>query len=204
MNRSDVEDALQKVGELLAFEGESYAIVVLGGAALNLLGLVERTTKDVDVLAFAENVGKGKPKLVEVPEQLPGPLLRSVRTVARDLGLDIGWLNAGPAPQLSSGLPPALEEHIQWRTLGGLNLGLVERYGLVFFKLHAAADQGPRSRHYQDLLALHPTSDELTAAANWAKTQDASDTFQQQLESAVRQVRTDLRLDEPSGARPSR
>jgi hypothetical protein len=45
--------ALARVGELLAADGEAFALVVLGGAALNLLGIVERATRDVDVLASA-------------------------------------------------------------------------------------------------------------------------------------------------------
>jgi hypothetical protein len=43
-NASSIEDALQKLGELLALEKETYAIVILGGSALNLLGIVERVT----------------------------------------------------------------------------------------------------------------------------------------------------------------
>ena len=50
---ADVEQALGLVGELLAAEGHEYAVTILGGAALNLLGIVERTTTDVDILAFA-------------------------------------------------------------------------------------------------------------------------------------------------------
>jgi hypothetical protein len=48
-----VDYALQLVGELLSAEGESFAISILGGAALNLLGVVSRPTTDVDILAFA-------------------------------------------------------------------------------------------------------------------------------------------------------
>ena len=47
----DIEKALDALGELLTAEGTEFGIVVLGGAALNLLGIVERTTRDVDVLA---------------------------------------------------------------------------------------------------------------------------------------------------------
>ncbi len=50
----DIEEALNRVGELLAAAGHEYAIVVLGGAALGLLGIVNRETRDVDILTFAE------------------------------------------------------------------------------------------------------------------------------------------------------
>jgi Nucleotidyltransferase of unknown function (DUF6036) len=65
---ADIDEALQKVGELLASGNESYAIVVVGGAALNLLGLIERVTTDVDILAFADPTGTEPAELVEAPE----------------------------------------------------------------------------------------------------------------------------------------
>lgn len=36
---SDIEAALTRVGELLDADGAAFAIVILGGAALNLLGV---------------------------------------------------------------------------------------------------------------------------------------------------------------------
>ena len=51
--------------------------------------------------------------------------------------------------------------------------------------MFAAVDQGPRSRHYADLLALRPTSGELAAAAEWVRTQDASPGFAANLEEPI-------------------
>ena len=39
----------------LAAEGVEVGIVVVGGTALNLLGIVQRTTNDVDVLAILQD-----------------------------------------------------------------------------------------------------------------------------------------------------
>jgi hypothetical protein len=50
----DIVLALTRVGELLAAAGQPTAIVVLGGAALNLHGYVRRATADVDVVALAQ------------------------------------------------------------------------------------------------------------------------------------------------------
>jgi hypothetical protein len=194
---SDIENALQKLGELLALRAETYAIVVLGGAALNLLGIVDRVTTDVDILAFAEQAGGQPGKLVEPPDPLPEPLVRAARTVARDLGLDDDWLNTGPALQWRSGLPRGLEGRVHWRQYGpALQVGLVDRYDLIFFKLYAAADStGPQSVHYQDLLALQPRAEDLAAARDWVATQDASPEFQRVLEVVVNHVKADLTLD---------
>ena len=65
-----------------------------------------------------------------------------------------------------------------WRTYGGLEVGLASRYDLIFFKLYAAADQpGPDSVHFQDLLALGPSDEELEAAARWVRDQDPGSDF---------------------------
>jgi hypothetical protein len=196
-NRREIHDALRLVGELLAAEGASFAIVILGGAALNLLGVISRSTTDVDIVAFASERSAGGAEsarqLHPPPQPMPEPLLRAARTVARDIGLDPDWLNAGPALQWRVGLPPGLETRVHWHTFGGLTVGLVDRYDLVFFKLFAAADApGPTSVHYQDLIALRPTVDELQAAEAWVATQDASDIFAELLQVVVRQLHEDL------------
>jgi hypothetical protein len=204
-NGSEIENALQKLGELLALERQKYAIVVLGGAALNLLGIVQRVTTDVDILAFAHSDGGKTMGLLEPPEPLPEPLVRAARTVARDLGLESEWLNTGPALQWRSGLPPGIEQRIRWRRFAALQVGLVDRFDLIFFKLYAAADsEGPGSVHYQDLLALRPKARELGSAAAWVKTQDTSVEFQRVLELVVNHVQTDLSLDGTTGTESSR
>jgi hypothetical protein len=195
---ADLDEALTLVGELLAAEGHEYAVTILGGAALNLLGIVERTTDDVDILAFATPRPGGAPEqgtLHEPPEPMPEPLERAARTVARDLELDPAWLNTGPALQWRAGLPPGLARRVEWRRYAALWVGVVDRYDLIFFKLFAAADSsGTGSVHYQDLLALRPSAEELEAAAAWVRTQDASPEFANVLDRVVTHVRTDLEL----------
>jgi hypothetical protein len=44
--------ALTRLGEYIASHAEAHTIVVIGGTAINLLGFVDRVTRDVDVLAF--------------------------------------------------------------------------------------------------------------------------------------------------------
>ncbi len=197
--RADVCEALRLVGELLAADGHEYAITILGGAALSLLGIIERATDDVDILAFATpraNAAPDQGTLREPPEPIPEPLGRAAATVARDLGLDPHWLNTGPALQWRAGLPPGLEQRIEWRHYGALWVGIVARYDLIFFKLFAAADSiGPKSVHYQDLLALQPSAAELEEAAVWVRSQDASPAFAEVLNRVISHVRTDVGLE---------
>ena len=173
--RADIEQALQAVGELVAAEGESYAIAILGGAALSLLGIVDRATRDVDIVAFAADSGSTKaPDLVMPPKPMPEPLARAIRTVARDFGLDEKWLNTGPDLQMRMGLPDGMAARMEWRQFAGLRVGLTSPRDLVAFKLFAAADDRPGGRHAKDLLALNPSDAELNAAADWVKGQDAN------------------------------
>jgi hypothetical protein len=189
-NATDIATALTRVGELLAAEGEAYAIVVVGGAALNLLGIVSRATSDVDILAF-----RSGDQLVEPPSPLPAPLVRAIRAVARRLDLPEDWLNSGPALQWKQGLPPDLEDHVIWQPPygGALSVGVVGRADLIALKLYAAADStGTGSRHYKDLIALAPTQPELLAAAAWAREQDPSPAFATALTTALECVTRDI------------
>lgn len=167
--------ALRLVGQLLQARGERLHIVVIGGAAVNLLGFVSRATTDVDILAFARPDASGALRLMPPDEPLPKALIDASRAVAIDLNLDPNWLNAGPASQWRTGLPPGLETRVHWTEFGGLVVGLVDRYDLIFFKLYAAVDDtGPQSVHFQDLMALGPTTEELADASGWVRRQDPS------------------------------
>lgn len=202
---SHIDEALGRVGELLAFEGHADAIVVLGGAALNLLGIAERPTSDVDILAFARPEPGRLQELREPPEPMPEPLLRAIREVGRDMGLEEDWVNTGPGLHWRAGLPPGLARRVHWKQYAALWVGLVDRYDLIFFKLFATADSvGPRSIHYQDLLALSPTAGELDAAAAWVRDQDASPEFVRVLDKVLAHVRRDLRLHDTPDAGPAR
>jgi hypothetical protein len=191
---SDLNDLLpellQAVGDYLAAEGLDASIVVVGGASLNLLGIVERSTHDVDVIARASGVGGAGPVRLHPGKPLPEELSRVVRKVARDYALPDDWLNSEVASQWSQGLPPTLPGDIEWRRFGTLDVGLAGRRTLIALKLFAAADRGPRSVHLQDLLALAPTPGELDEAAEWVLTQDASPLFPRIVAEVVEHVRS--------------
>jgi hypothetical protein len=178
---SDVEVALARVGELLRFRRQSFAIAIVGGAALNLIGAVSRTTTDVDVLAVAnplELARNARSTLTEAPNPLPVDLIRAAADVARDLNLDEGWLNSGPTLQMRAGLPPGMESRFFWRQFGSLWVGIPAREDLIALKLFAAVDRsGPGGVDTKDLIALAPTAAELEWATEWVATQDASPAF---------------------------
>lgn len=97
-------------------------------------------------------------------------------------------MNSGPASLLDLGLPEgALQRSIR-REWAGLALRLAAREDQICFKLYAAVDQGPSSKHFQDLVSLSPTTAELLVAARWVRTHDPSEGFRDQLLRALRDL----------------
>lgn len=172
IGRAQLEAALAALGELLAARQHHYELVVVGGGNLILRDLISRpTTKDLDVL------GGWTPDGIVPMRPVPGPLRDAIVDVGRSLGLASDWLNPGPDALLDLGLPPGFNERLERRDFGGLVVWLASWYDMVCFKLYAAVDQGPRSRHFQDLRALGPGHDDLLEAARWAMTHDPSPDF---------------------------
>src|SRR5580700_2860861 len=83
-----LDRALRLLGELLAARNHPYQhFVVCGGSSLIALGLVNRTTKDVDILARIDANG------LVTPRPLPDWLIGAAREVARQLDLPGDWMN---------------------------------------------------------------------------------------------------------------
>jgi hypothetical protein len=188
----NISAALRALGEVLDSQGETVAVVVVGGAALVLQGFVVMVTQDVDVIAISRETRELKNWDIEPPEPLPESLARGILRVARDFNLPDDWMNTTIGMQWKTGLPPGFGGRIHWEQYGGLWLGLADRYDLIFLKLFAAADsEGPSSVHYQDLMALHPTHEELDAAARWVRSQDPSPPFAQILDQVLEYAKGD-------------
>jgi hypothetical protein len=145
--------------DLFLFErGLSLEAVIIGGAALNLLGVVSRRTKDCDVL----------------DPELPGPVVQAARDYARDVREKGGvlrddWLNNGPRSLLKA-LPSGWEARLQLAFEGkALVLMSLGRDDLLRSKLFALCDRGI---DLDDCIALRPTPGELKAFAAWVEAQD--------------------------------
>ena len=173
LDRSSLSDALTAVGDLLVDRGHAIEVVAIGGGSLLLLGLIKRSTKDLDLVGLVAGDQLVKP----VP--LPPALSEAVADVAQLMKLSPDWLNAGPASMLDLGLPGGFLERTVRRQYGGLTVRLASRYDQVCFKLYAAADDSPRGKHFADLKELAPTADDLLSAAGWVITHDASEGFRQ-------------------------
>jgi hypothetical protein len=69
-------------------------------------------------------------------------------------------------------------------------VGLAGRQALITLKLFASLDQGPKSVHLQDLLALSPEDGEVERARRWVVEQDASPTTPTMLAEVIDHVRS--------------
>ena len=110
INRSEIERVFDALGELLIAEGTEFGIIILGGAALNLLGIVERTTRHVDVLAITSSTLDNGLPILTTPEPLPEPLKRATERVARDFRLPEDWVDTTMGLQLQTGCRPGLKD----------------------------------------------------------------------------------------------
>lgn len=192
MDTQTIERALLAVGELLAEQGEPTSVVIIGGAALHLLGIVQRTTRDVDVVAFTERPDSHD-ALRRPPDPFPPALDSAVRQVAKDFDLPTGWLNRGPAGQWDVGLPAGFLERITWRQFASLDVGIAGRLDLIFLKIEAAADQpDSRNRHFEDLLALRPAPREVERAVAWAKEKNVGPEYHAFIDKLASHVRSRL------------
>jgi hypothetical protein len=179
-NAEASEALLSALGEQLRAAGAVFDLVVVGGSALLALGLVDRATKDIDVLALRSEAG------FVSAQPLPEPLIVARDRVARDFLLPREWLNSGPVGLLDFGLPDGFEDRLVLRTFGpNLTVRFAARVDQIHFKLYAAVDESGPGKHRSDLIALSPTADELIAAARWSRQHDPSEGYREMLANAL-------------------
>lgn len=184
-DQKDVETILSALGEQLEeIASKPIELLVCGGSALNFLGLVQRATKDVDVLAYVNRNTAGEVSFISA-DPLNEKLITASKKVARDFNLSENWLNAGPASATDLGLPDGILKRVKTRQYGQkLTIHFMGRYDQIHFKLYAAVDQGA-GKHFDDLLALNPTPYELEQAARWSMTHDISEGYRQVLKGLL-------------------
>ena len=177
-----LDEIFAALAELLLGAKAEAHLVVIGGSGLVAIGAVARPTRDVDVVAL-EHDGELIPA-----HPLPPPVAHAAAIVARDFGLELNWLNAGPTSLLDFGLPQGFTERLITRHYGSsLGVSFAARIDQVFFKLYAAADRR-EPRDFADLDSLEPTADELRDAARWARTHNAPGPFDDALARTLREL----------------
>jgi hypothetical protein len=151
--------------------GSSISLVVCGGTALFALGLILRTTKDIDVLG---TVSKEHGQiLIKRINKFPKYFTDASKAVQSDFSLPEGWINKGPTSQVDSGLPQGFEKRLVKKQYGNyLSIYYISRLDQIHFKLYASVDRN--DYHVDDLFQLKPAQQEIEDAARWVLTQDVS------------------------------
>jgi hypothetical protein len=157
---------MEPLNTLLLFDsflnarGLQFHAVIIGGTALNLLGVVTRVTRDCDVLspAIALEISAAARQFAQESRISGSPL-------------DDDWLNNGPS-SLVSLLPNGWELRLQLVFTGNaMVLHCLGRLDLLRSKLFALCDRGI---DLSDCLALAPTDDELRIILPWLERQDGN------------------------------
>jgi hypothetical protein len=151
---------LEAFDRYLVARGLALDAVVVGGTALNLLGVTTRVTRDCDVLF---------PELPDAIVQAARHFAIEWRTAGGQLRDD--WLNNGPA-SLTRQLPAGWQDQVTLAFQGAaLALRTPGRADLLRTKLFALCDRGI---DLPDCIALAPTADELRDLLPWVQYQDSN------------------------------
>lgn len=153
----DVKATILLFDQHLSEEGLHFDAIVIGGAALNVMEVIQRETIDVDCLS---------PKI-------PDAIIASAdrfRIQNPDLLLSKEWLNNGPETLIRE-LDADWHSRVVEIYVGkAITLKTLGRIDLLKTKLFAYCD---RETDLQDCIALRPTIEELADCLQWVKERDA-------------------------------
>lgn len=181
--KQQIQEALSRTGRRLALaDADEFALLVCGGSALNLAGIIERPTRDVDVLGLV----KGREPATIAAQQLPEEVTRAAEFVALDLGLPSDWLNDAALDVQRLGLPPDILKRTHRLGFGPcLTVFFIGRQDQVALKLYAAIDRTKGQRHLEDLEAIAPTQAEMEFAVHWLLDRETSPQFREAVRSVA-------------------
>lgn len=138
--------------------------IIVGGTALNLLGYINRQTRDIDIIA---------------PE-----LSNDIQKASKDFAKEHPhlweeWLNNGHS-SLTDILPTGWDNRLVDSFVGeALHLKTLSRSDLLKTKLFAYCDRGT---DLADCIAMAPTEEELNEALQWVIDQDANELWPKHVE----------------------
>jgi len=166
MANTQYQEALQLLNQILKQKGaDPEWLVVCGGAALQATGVIQRATKDVDVMATRNEIHGDLSSAYPLSDNIK----QAAKQVSELLSLPSNWINASTA---FFQLPLENYPTYFWQDLSDVEYGshlkisYLSRPGLITLKLYAALNR-KEQRDLTDLEALAPTEQELHNAADW-------------------------------------
>jgi len=158
----------------------NFEAIIIGGAALNILDISSRKTKDVDCL----------------DPTIPKEIKNASKEFAKqriDLEIGIDWLNNGPE-SLKTDLPNGWRLRTRPLYKGqALHLDVLGRSDLLKSKFFAYCDRTVPD--FEDLKNLKPTIQELLEGIDWVKERDANPNWPLHVEKSFAVLKKALRYE---------
>jgi len=165
---------IQAFDAYLAARNLRFEAIIVGGSALALLNVIDRPTRDVDVLA---------PNLDVATSRAAREFAAEMRASGNALADE--WLNNGPSG-LVAVLPSGWESRLRPVFDGAfLRLNTLGEADLLKSKLFALCDRGT---DLGDCMALAPSADDLASAEVWLAAQDAHPMWPDHVRSTLRDL----------------
>jgi hypothetical protein len=163
-----MKNILQEFDQYLKSKGLKFSATIIGGAALNIMDVTTRVTKDVDCID------------PEIPKEIKEA---SINFAKENPQLKLNpdkWINNGPITILK-------DLHNDWKFKtkvifngDALTLYTLDRISLLKTKLYAYCD---RDTDFDDCLKLMPTADELMKCYDWVLKGDANELWPEHVKS---------------------
>ncbi len=173
-----VKEVIGKFDKYLQQIGLEFSFIAIGGAALIVMDILTRETKDIDCI---------DPEIIEEVKEAA----REFAENNLDLNLDSeNWLNNGPIliiKNLPEGWRLRVQEIYKGAAITMMTLG---REDLLKTKLFALVDRGI---DLKDCLALNPTEDELVNSIAWVTEQDANPNWPEHVENVLEDLKGRLK-----------
>lgn len=186
LDKVTIENLLTALGKQIeSMKKGPIEIIICGGASLNVLGQVTRTTKDIDIMGILKREESGKTSITEAV--LPKWFIEAAERVKKDFNLPDNWINVEATSIVLFGLPKNFSKRLIKKCYSKtLCVYFISRLDQIHFKLYASADKG--GHHVDDLLALKPKQKEIEQAALWSMTHDVSEGFRLILKDLVKRL----------------
>jgi len=182
--KEEIEHALTVLGRRMALDGApDVEVLCCGASALCVLGLLSRSTMDVDVLGVVV-----RDRDLDPCEVFPMEMERAIANAGLELGLADDWFNGSASRLLERGVPAGTLERsfAHRRTFGPcLTVRFLDRRDQVALKLFAAMDPVDGIRHLKDLEEISPEAEEISHALEWMEEWESSISFRTKLKEIV-------------------
>jgi hypothetical protein len=173
--RFDPIEIMKEFDEFLSIKKEEFKAVLIGSGAMNILGLLQTRTVDLDILD---------------PKIPPHILQRAVEfrklKLSQGVELQEKWINNGPSSLLNH-LPKDWSSRLQPLYSGkAITFVTLGRQELLMDKLWGYCDF--RTADKLVIVNLRPTGKELKTASDWVKKQEANPGWPKHVDQCVADI----------------